>query len=118
VDLAADARIRPVDDGPLGPTLSLEELAVDKLLALFGRAEARDFIDVASLVELFGLGRLRESASERDSGFPTTVLVDMPGQLPSVRAWRLRPAHRRCECVWLGVCHGCRSTFQTSSTRP
>jgi hypothetical protein len=24
----------------------------------------------------------------------------------------------RCECVWLGVCHGCRSTFPTSCTRP
>ena len=43
VDLAADARIRPVDDGPLGPTLSLEELAADKLVALFDRAQARDF---------------------------------------------------------------------------
>ena len=34
VDLAADARIRPATEGPLGPMLSLEELAADKLLAL------------------------------------------------------------------------------------
>ncbi len=79
VDLAADARIRPVDDGPLGPTLSLDELAADKLLALFDRAQARDFVDVAALVERFGLGRLCELASEKDSGFSTSVLVDMLG---------------------------------------
>jgi hypothetical protein len=79
VDLAADARIRPVDDGPLGPTLSLEELAADKLLALFDRAQARDFVDVAALVERFGLGRLCELASEKDSGFSRSVLVDMLG---------------------------------------
>jgi len=46
VDLAADARIRPAASGPLGPMLSLEELAADKLLALFDRAQARDFLDV------------------------------------------------------------------------
>jgi len=38
VDMAADARIRPVDSGPLGPMLSVEELGADKLLALFDRA--------------------------------------------------------------------------------
>ena len=67
MDLAADARIRPVDDGPLGPTLSLDELAADRLLALFDRARARDFVDVAALVERFGLGRLCELASKKDS---------------------------------------------------
>jgi hypothetical protein len=63
----------------MGSTLSLEELAADKLLALFDRAEARDFVDVAALVERFGLGRLCELASEKDSGFSTLVLVDMLG---------------------------------------
>jgi hypothetical protein len=49
VDLAGDARIRPVDDGPLGPTLSLEELPADKVLALFDRAQAGDFLHVVAL---------------------------------------------------------------------
>jgi hypothetical protein len=40
LDLAADARIRRVDSGPLGPMLSVEELGADKLLALFDRAQA------------------------------------------------------------------------------
>jgi hypothetical protein len=79
VDLAADARIRPAESGPLGPTLSLEELGADKLLALFDRAQGRDFVDVAALVERFGLERLCELASEKDSGFTRAVLVDMLG---------------------------------------
>lgn len=46
VDLAADARLMPAELGPLGRTLAGEELAVDKVLAVFGRAEARDFVDL------------------------------------------------------------------------
>jgi Nucleotidyl transferase AbiEii toxin, Type IV TA system len=46
IDLAADARLFPAEPGPLVPTLSGEELAVDKVLAVFGRAEARDFVDL------------------------------------------------------------------------
>jgi len=41
VDLAADARLFPAEPGRPAPTLTGEELAADKLLALFGRAEAR-----------------------------------------------------------------------------
>lgn len=39
VDLAADARLLPVEPSQYGPVLSAEELAVDKVLAVFGRAE-------------------------------------------------------------------------------
>jgi Nucleotidyl transferase AbiEii toxin, Type IV TA system len=47
VDLAADARLFPAELGRAGtPLLASEELAVDKVLAVFGRAEARDFIDL------------------------------------------------------------------------
>lgn len=38
LDLGADARLFPVDPGSLAPLLSGEELAVDKVLAVFGRA--------------------------------------------------------------------------------
>ncbi|QDW63286.1 nucleotidyl transferase AbiEii/AbiGii toxin family protein [Oerskovia sp. KBS0722] len=47
VDLALDAK--PMDDSTLtflGPTMGLEENAGRKLLALSGRAEPRDFVDV------------------------------------------------------------------------
>jgi hypothetical protein len=77
VDLAADARIRPTQRGPLGPMLSMEELAADKLLALFDRAQARDFVDVAALAGRFGFDRLCELAEEKDGGFSRPVLHDM-----------------------------------------
>lgn len=79
LDLAADARIRPADLGPLGPMLSVEELAADKLLALFDRAQGRDFLDVAALIARFGLERMCQLASEKDSGFDRDVLRDMLG---------------------------------------
>ncbi len=41
VDLAVDARLLPIEESELGQVLSAEELAVDKVLAVFGRAEAR-----------------------------------------------------------------------------
>lgn len=77
LDLAVDARIRPVEAGPFGPTLALEELAADKLLALFDRAQARDFIDVEALVGRFGLDRLCALAAEKDRGFSRSVLREV-----------------------------------------
>jgi hypothetical protein len=79
IDLAADARIRPTEQGPLGPMLAAEELGADKLLALFDRAQARDFVDVSALVERFGLERLCQLAAEKDPGFSRTVLSEMLG---------------------------------------
>jgi hypothetical protein len=49
VDFALDARLFPAEIGVLSPTLSSLELGVDKVLAVFGRAEARDFSDLAAL---------------------------------------------------------------------
>lgn len=79
VDVAVDARIRPAELGPLGPTLSLEELAADKLLALFDRAQARDFIDVDALVGRLGLQRLCDLAAEKDAGFSADRLREALG---------------------------------------
>lgn len=51
VDLAWDARLRPAQLSPYGPVLDRDELAADKVLALFGRAAPRDFVDVYRLLE-------------------------------------------------------------------
>jgi hypothetical protein len=77
VDIGVDARIRPAEPGPLGPTLAVEELAADKMLALFGRAQARDFIDVAALADRLGFERLCQLAAEKDPGFSRQVLAAM-----------------------------------------
>lgn len=78
VDLAIDS---PPSSAPtmtlLGPTLAPEELAARKLLALFGRAEARDFADVYVLVHRFGKQALLEQAAALDAGFDTGVLAQM-----------------------------------------
>jgi len=69
VDFGSDARLRPAVETALGPMIASEELAADKTLALFGRAAARDFIDVFALSEIFGQDRLLELAAEKDRGF-------------------------------------------------
>ena len=69
LDLAADARLFPAEPGRLAPTLTGEELAVDKVLAVFGRAEARDFVDLMAIEPRYGLDRLCELAAEKDCGF-------------------------------------------------
>lgn len=78
VDLAIDS---PPHSRPtitiLGPTLAPLELAGRKLLALFGRAEARDFADVYVLTQRFGRAALIEQAQMVDAGFDLSVLAQM-----------------------------------------
>jgi hypothetical protein len=57
--------------------LAGEELAIDKVLALFGRAEARDFIDLAATVDRYGLEHLCRQAAEKDRGFDLAVFRQM-----------------------------------------
>lgn len=78
VDLAIDS---PPHSRPtitvLGPTLAPLELAGRKLLALFGRAEARDFADIYVLAQHFGKEALIEQAQTLDAGFDLSVLAQM-----------------------------------------
>lgn len=78
VDLAVDS---PPIASPtmtiLGPTLAPIELAGRKLLALFGRAEARDFADVYVLAQRFGQVALLDEAASLDAGFDRAVLAQM-----------------------------------------
>jgi hypothetical protein len=79
VDLGSDARILPAAQTAFGPVLATEELAADKVLALFGRAAARDFVDVYSLSKLFGEERLCELAAQKDRGFDQGHFADALG---------------------------------------
>lgn len=78
VDLAIDS---PPHGRPmvtvLGPTFGALELAGRKLLALFGRAEARDFADVYFLADSFGTKALIDEAHALDAGFDLPVLAEM-----------------------------------------
>jgi hypothetical protein len=78
VDLAVDSPPRlPPTMTLLGPTLAPLELAGRKLLALFGRAEARDFADVSILAARFGEDALLVEARAADPGFDEQVLAQM-----------------------------------------
>jgi hypothetical protein len=77
VDFGLDSRLFPLEQGELFPVLASKELAVDKVLAVFGRAEARDFVDLNALEQLFKLDDLFVWAAEKDRGFDLGVFADM-----------------------------------------
>jgi Nucleotidyl transferase AbiEii toxin, Type IV TA system len=78
VDLAVNAPPDlPASTTSAGPTLAPEELAGNKLLALFDRAAARDFSDVYVLAREFGKDVLLARAAQIDAGFDPSVLADM-----------------------------------------
>lgn len=78
VDLAIDSPpLSQPTIAVLGPTLAPLELAGRKLLALFGRAEARDFADVYLLAQHFGKELMIEQAQALDAGFDFGVLAQM-----------------------------------------
>ena len=85
LDLGADARLFPMEPGRLAPTLTGEELAVDKVLAVFGRAEARDFVDLMALEPRYGLDRLCALATEKDRGFTPVLFAEMLDRFPRLR---------------------------------
>ena len=78
IDLAVNAPPDlPASATPAGPTLAPEELAGNKLLALFDRAAARDFADICILARRFGKEVLLARAAQIDAGFDVRVLADM-----------------------------------------
>jgi hypothetical protein len=78
VDLGRDSpATEPADSTSLGPTLSSRDLAARKTLALFGRAEGRDFTDVYALAQRYGRDRLLDWAAEDDPGFDRQIFAGM-----------------------------------------
>jgi hypothetical protein len=66
VEVAQDARMRDAVQLSFGRVLHPDEVAADKTLALFGRAAARDLVDVAALAERYTLPQLCELAVASD----------------------------------------------------
>lgn len=78
IDLAQDcAPELPASASFAGPTLAPAELAGRKVLALFGRAAARDFVDVFALSHRFSKAKLLTLAHEADAGFDVQVFIEM-----------------------------------------
>lgn len=59
--------------------------AADKTLALFGRAQPRDFTDVDALAGLLGRERLLELAAEKDLGFDRAIFAAQLGVVHALR---------------------------------
>lgn len=77
VDVFADGgRLQPVVLLDVGPVLHPDDLAADKVLALWSRALPRDFVDVAALTRQYDPRRLLELAAAKDSGFRLESWVD------------------------------------------
>ena len=76
IDLAIDYRALPAEPSDYGPTLAVRELAANKVLALFDRAEARDFLDLVELTRHFELPGLLELAAAKDTGFDTAGFLE------------------------------------------
>lgn len=86
MDLALDsAPGHPPTITVAGPTYAPEELAGRKVVALFDRAAARDFVDVFALARIYDREQLLLSAAEVDAGFDRLVFADM---LDSIAPYR------------------------------
>jgi hypothetical protein len=85
VDLAHDARLLPAQASAFGPALHPDELAADKMLALYGRAEGRDFHDVAKLAHHYALDRLLELAATKDRGFDLRRFIEALAAIDRLR---------------------------------
>jgi hypothetical protein len=64
-----------------GTVLSQDELAADKTLAVFGRAEARDFVDLHAPSARYTLDELARLAVSKDPGFDLEVFYDAFGSI-------------------------------------
>lgn len=82
VDIAVDSRPTwPPTVSFMGPTLAPEELAGRKVVALFDRAEARDFADVYVLAQRFGKPLLIDEAQRVDAGVHGPMLARMMARI-------------------------------------
>ena len=75
VDLATDYRMMPALETAEGLILADQELAANKTLALFSRAEPRDYIDFRALAQRFSLTELCDLAASKDGGFTPSLLA-------------------------------------------
>jgi hypothetical protein len=55
------------------------------VLAIFGRAEARDFVDLMAIEPHYGLEHLCELAAEKDRGFTPAMFAEMLGAFGRLR---------------------------------
>jgi hypothetical protein len=83
LELAADWRSHPPVVLDVGPVLHPDDASANKMSALYGRAEARDFLDIDAAITSgrYSRERLLELAAQADAGFDPLVFADAIGSL-------------------------------------
>lgn len=76
VDVALDVFDLPFQATRLGPTIAEKDVAVGEVVALFDRAEARDFADVFAFARRFDREDLLRLARARDDGLQEHDLAE------------------------------------------
>jgi len=85
VELRRDVQLFEAVPNALGPMLSIRELAADKMLAVSGRREPRDLVDLSSLADATSLRRAVVDASAKDPDFGRDPFVEMVARTMLVR---------------------------------
>lgn len=83
-------RLREPVQLAVGPVLHRDDLAADKVLAMWGRGEPRDYVDVVALLELYTGDALLALASAKDAGLARGMFVHS-----------LRAVERLSDADWL-----------------
>ena len=78
VELGVDWRGYPPVQLAIGPVLHPADAVANKLCALFGRAEVRDYIDVHGVIQdgRFTTGELLQLAADHDPGFDPSIFAE------------------------------------------
>lgn len=78
VELGVDWRACPPAQLEIGPVLHSDDAVANKVCALFGRAAARDYIDLDGIMQSgrYSMARLLELAGEHDPGFRVDMFTD------------------------------------------
>lgn len=107
----SDWRFFPIiRDSVLGWRLHLFDMAVNKALALSGRTETRDYVDILELGRRFSLEAIVWAACGKDEGFSPLFLLKMMrrfakterGELEKIKARHLDPVEMKME--WIEMC--------------
>jgi hypothetical protein len=78
VEFGVDWRAHPPVTLSVGPVLHQDDAVANKVTALFGRAEVRDYIDVAAVLRSgrYTRSQLLDMAQESDPGFDIPIFAD------------------------------------------
>lgn len=86
MELAADWRAHPPVSLSIGPVLHPDDAVSNKMAALYGRALARDFLDIDAVLESgrYSIAQLLQLAETADPGFDRAMFADVLGALGQI----------------------------------